>query len=85
MTSSTRVTTKDGDVDVAVHKVEEGDEVEDADMGMAIRIWDGGSYCHMHGNCTHVGSACSTPGPTHSKDAKFSNIMGGGVNYAAIG
>ena len=39
MTAYTRVITKDGDADVAVRKVEDGEEVEDVDM--ATRIWEG--------------------------------------------
>ena len=44
----------------------------------------GGSYCHMYGNCAHVGSACRTLGPTHSNDVTFANMMGAGENYAVI-
>jgi hypothetical protein len=37
----------------------------------------GGKYCHTHGNCAHSGSECRTPGPTHSNEAMFANMMGG--------
>ena len=39
MTTCTRATTKDGDADVAVYKLEEEVEVEDVDL--ARGIWEG--------------------------------------------
>ena len=38
---------------------------------------DGGSYCHTHGNCNHLGENCNTPRENHNPAATFNNILGG--------
>ena len=41
----------------------------------------GGSYCHTHGNCNHLGVNCRTPGENHNPDATFNNLMGGSATH----
>ena len=41
---------------------------------------NGGSYCHTHGNCNHIGTECNTPGENHQAAATFANMMGGSTN-----
>ena len=41
---------------------------------------NGGSYCHTHGNCNHIGTECNTPSENHQAAATFANMMGGSTN-----
>ena len=64
MTACTRTITKDADEDVAMRRVEDAEDMENVDVDVANKIWEG-DYFHTHGNCVHLGSACRTPVPTH--------------------
>ena len=41
----------------------------------------GGSYCHMHGNCNHLGENCRTPGENYNPAATFNNMLGGSATH----
>ena len=40
------------------------------------RSRNGDKYCHTHGCCAHSSEECETPGPNHSVEANFNNMMG---------
>ena len=37
----------------------------------------GGSYCHMHDNCTHLGADCNIPVKNHNPATTFNNMLRG--------
>ena len=41
----------------------------------------GGSYCHTHGNCSHLGVNYRTPGENHNPAATFNNMLGGSATH----
>ena len=41
----------------------------------------GGSYCHTHGNCNHLGENCNTPVEKHNLAATFNNMLGGSAAH----
>ena len=41
----------------------------------------GGSYCHIHSKCNHLGANCRTPGENHNPADTFKDMLGGSATH----